>query len=155
MRILAPYSFSEYQYADILFFSTEAPSGPEFHHTIRPNRPLLFRFSALTFNAHLIHLDKTYTQQTEGYRNLLVHGPLTLTLLLTGLQKHLSQSGHMIKNIEYRNLAPLYVDEELAVCGKQKTGKDPGAWDVWIEGPEGGLAVRGMVKTEIMQQEMP
>lgn len=61
----------------------------------------------------------------------------------------------MIKDIEYRNLAPLYVDEELAVRGKQKTGKGLGVWDVWIEGPEGGLAVRGTMKTEVMQQEMP
>lgn len=83
----------------------------------------------------------------EGYRNLLVHGPLTLMLLLTAMQGHL-QPRHFIKDIEYRNLAPLYVDEELTVCGKPKTGRRTGAWDVWIEGPEGGLAVRGSVRTE-------
>lgn len=127
----------------------KAPSGAEFRHSIKPTKSLLFRFSALTFNAHLIHLDKSYTQQMEGYRNLLVHGPLTLTLLLTALQNHLAQSGLVIEDIEYRNLAPLYVDEELAVCGKQKTGRNvnENTWDVWIEGPEGGLAVRGTVKT--------
>lgn len=86
----------------------------------------------------------------EGYRNLLVHGPLTLTLLLISLQNHLTQSGLVIKDIDYRNLAPLYVDEKLVVCGKQKTGRNVNGntWDVWIEGPEGGLAVRGTVKTE-------
>lgn len=98
----------------------------------------------------MIHLDQSYTRHIEGYRNLLVHGPLTLTLILTALQSHLTQWGLKIKDIEYRNLAPLYVDEELAVCGKQKVGRntDADTWDVWIEGPEGGLAVRGTVKTE-------
>lgn len=126
----------------------KAPSDAEFRHSIKPTKSLLFRFSALTFNAHLIHLDKSYTQQMEGYRNLLVHGPLTLTLLLMALQNHLAQSGLVIEDIEYRNLAPLYADEELAICGKQKTGRNvnESTWDVWIEGPEGGLAVRGTVK---------
>ena len=84
----------------------------------------------------------------EGYRNLLVHGPLTLTLMLTALQRHLAQLGLAIKEIEYKNLAPLYADEELAVCGKQKTGRNAGSWDIWIEGPEGGLAVRGTAHAE-------
>lgn len=116
-----------------------------------PSKALLFRFSALTFNAHLIHLDRSYTRHIEGYRNLLVHGPLTLTLVLTALQRHLTQRGLRTKDIEYKNLAPLYVDEELSVCGKQKVGRnntDANTWDVWIEGSEGGLAVRGTVKTE-------
>ncbi|OJJ89512.1 uncharacterized protein ASPGLDRAFT_109883, partial [Aspergillus glaucus CBS 516.65] len=122
------------------------PSDAQFRYRIRPNKSLLFRFSALTFNAHLIHLDEIYTQHMEGYRKLLVHGPLTLMLLLTAMQGHL-QPRHFIKGIEYRNLAPLYVDEELIVCGKPKTGRRIDAWDVWIEGPEGGLAVRGSVQT--------
>ncbi|KAL1886371.1 hypothetical protein Plec18167_000301 [Paecilomyces lecythidis] len=49
------------------------PSGPEFSFKLRPNKSMLFRYSALTFNAHSIHLDKSYAQNIEGYRNLLVH----------------------------------------------------------------------------------
>lgn len=109
-----------------------------------PTKSLLFRFSALTFNAHSIHLDKGYTQNQEGYRNLLVHGPLTLTLLLRVLQHHLNPLNLGVGQVEYRNLAPLYVEEELTICGKPKSGS--GAWDVWIEGPDGGLAVRGTAR---------
>ncbi|KAL4890408.1 hypothetical protein BDV59DRAFT_184433 [Aspergillus ambiguus] len=119
------------------------PVDAEFRHTITPSKALLFRFSALTFNAHLIHLDPGYTRQVEGYRNLLVHGPLTLTLLLTTLQSRLLQSDQSIRDIQYRNLTPLYVDEPLTICGKQKPGRDGAIWDVWIEGSNGGLAVRG------------
>ncbi|PWY85671.1 DER1-domain-containing protein [Aspergillus sclerotioniger CBS 115572] len=49
--------------------------------------------------------------------------------------------------IEYRNIAPLYVEEELTVCGKPKPGRGHAAWDVWIEGKDGRLAVRGTAKT--------
>jgi hydroxyacyl-ACP dehydratase HTD2-like protein with hotdog domain len=122
-----------------------APSSATFRHAIMPTKALLFRFSALTFNAHSIHLDKGYTQNEEGYRNLLVHGPLTLTLLLSVLRHHLGLVNLSISGIEYKNLAPLFVEEELVICGKPKNGN--GAWDVWIEGADGRLAVRGTAQT--------
>lgn len=130
------------RHADLLLVGT-APSGATLRHSITPNKSLLFRFSALTFNAHSIHLDKNYTQNEEGYRNLLVHGPLTLTLLLSVLDRHFCDLGLRVEHVEYKNLAPLFVDEVLTVCGKPK---NDGAWDVWIEGPRGGLAVRGTVR---------
>lgn len=129
----------------LAFRCETAPSDPTFRHSILPTRALLFRFSALTFNAHSIHLDKSYTQNQEGYRNLLVHGPLTLTLLLTVLQQHLSGLDLRVSSVEYKNLAPLFVAEQLTVCGKPKNAG--GAWDVWIESPDGGLAVRGTART--------
>ncbi|BDD61965.1 hypothetical protein MAP00_006973 [Monascus purpureus] len=128
------------------------PGKPEFRHSMKPTKALLFRFSALTFNAHSIHLDKAYTQDVEGYRDLLVHGPLSLTLLLTTAQAYLAKLKLTIRDIEYRNLTPIYVGEELGICGKPKNGKIPGAWDVWIENREGGLAVRGTIHTEIEAQ---
>jgi 3-methylfumaryl-CoA hydratase len=44
---------------------------------IRPDEPQLFRFSAITFNAHRIHYDRPYATAVEGYPGLVVHGPLT------------------------------------------------------------------------------
>ncbi|KAJ5728012.1 hypothetical protein N7493_004342 [Penicillium malachiteum] len=121
-----------------------APTNATFRHSIIPTKALLFRFSALTFNAHSIHLDVNYTQSQEGLRSLLVHGPLTLTLLLGVFQTHLESLGLRVAHVEYKNLTPLYVDEELTVCGKPKSD---GAWDIWIEGPSGGLSVRGSATT--------
>ncbi|THC87885.1 hypothetical protein EYZ11_012667 [Aspergillus tanneri] len=121
---------------------------PEFRHKIKPSRALLFRFSALTFNAHAIHLDEAYTRNVEGFRSLLVHGPLTLALLLTALHAHLIKYNRNIREIEYKNLAPLYAEESLSICGKPKTSKYNAAWDVWIENKNGGLAVRGVVQTD-------
>ena len=111
-----------------------------------PSKALLFRFSALTFNAHSIHLDTDYARNIEGYRNLLVHGPLSLTLMLTFLQHHLGTK-QRIKEIDYRNFAPLLVEEDLTLYANRKDGKHTGAWDVGIIGSNGGLAVRGTVYT--------
>ncbi|KLJ09462.1 hypothetical protein EMPG_15112 [Blastomyces silverae] len=131
----------------------KAPTNPDFSHLLIPSRSLLFRFSALTFNAHSIHLDPSYARDVEGYPDVLVHGPLTLTLMLTAFQSHISDisAGQaVIGSIEYRNLAPLFVEREMRICAKQKgngesAGAGAGAWDIWVEGPEGGLAVKGTV----------
>ncbi|PLB51793.1 hypothetical protein P170DRAFT_433662 [Aspergillus steynii IBT 23096] len=128
----------------------KSPSDPEVRHNVTPTKALLFRYSALTFNAHAIHLDEAYTRDVEGFRGLLVHGPLTLTLLLAAIQPYLANSGRTIREIEYRNLTPLYAGEMLSICGKPKLAKHNAAWDVWIEGKDGGLAVRGTVRFDTM-----
>lgn len=118
------------------------PTGePDFEVRITPTQSLLFRFSALTFNAHAIHLDPLYCREVEGHRNLLLHGPLSLVLMLSVLRSQL-QPGEMIKRFDYRNLAPLYANEELRVCVGKSTNKN-NKYEVWIEGKEGGYAVKG------------
>lgn len=67
--------------------ATPAPGiapAPEGRHR-RPadtSAPMLFRYSALTFNGHRIHYDHPYVTQVEGYPGLVVHGPLQATWLL-------------------------------------------------------------------------
>jgi hypothetical protein len=54
----------------------------------------------------------------------------------------------VLESIEYRNLAPLYCDEEMRVCGMEKKTLPNGSiYDLWIEGPTGGVAVKGTVRT--------
>ena len=135
---------------------------PDFSHTLVPTREMLFRFSALTFNAHAIHLDKSYCREVEWYRNLLVHGPLTVLLMVEVLQDHLrtlaqssspssTRSLERITHVEYKNLVPLYAEEQMRICVRRKDqGRERGGittWDVWIEGRDGGYAVKGTVKT--------
>ncbi|KAH7074829.1 hypothetical protein BKA63DRAFT_322439 [Paraphoma chrysanthemicola] len=128
------------------------PGEPDFSYTLTPTRTLLFRYSALTFNAHLIHLDREYARNVEGHRNLLVHGPLSLTLMLQAMSAHIKAKSEgllVLESIEYRNLAPLYCDEEMRICGRRKENSASGGWlfDIWIEGPSGGVAVKGTVLT--------
>lgn len=106
-----------------------------------PTARHLFHFSALTFNAHSIHIDPEYARSTDGHRALLVHGPLSLALMLRVLASH---TGRDVARLVYRNHAPLYVGERLDVCVKEKQkAQGQGEWDVWVQGPAGGLAVKG------------
>lgn len=73
---------------------------------ITPDSRLLFRFSALTFNAHRIHYDRDYARDVEGYPGLVVHGPLTAVLLM-----HLATSmrpGEQLRHFSFRGIAPIF-----------------------------------------------
>ncbi|KAF2158125.1 hypothetical protein K461DRAFT_290373 [Myriangium duriaei CBS 260.36] len=113
-----------------------------FKHEILPDAKLLFRFSALTFNAHAIHLDPKFCLDIEGHRDLLFHGPLGYTFLMTLLQQKLAE-GEKISYVEYRNLAPVYCNEPATFCGAKEGDK----YEVWLQGPDGGVKVKGLVRT--------
>ncbi|OAA71328.1 hypothetical protein ISF_01879 [Cordyceps fumosorosea ARSEF 2679] len=116
-------------------------------HSVRvlPSARHLFHFSALTFNAHAIHLDPQYARSVDGHRAPLVHGPLTLALMLRVLAA--SAGPRPVERLVYRNHAPLYVDEPLTVKVRPVPSRGGGGggavWDAWVEGPDGGLAVKG------------
>ncbi|KAI2630665.1 HotDog domain-containing protein [Hypoxylon sp. NC1633] len=126
----------------------KAPNSPDFSVTLTPTPTLLFHYSALTFNAHLIHLDPEFCREVEGHRNLLFHGPLSLTLMLSVLRSRLDPD-EKIQKIDYRNLAPLYVKEPLRVCARFvgdediPAGRKARRWETWVEDQHGGLSVRG------------
>ncbi|MGF6527899.1 FAS1-like dehydratase domain-containing protein [Variovorax sp. PvP013] len=84
---------------------------------LRTDPVLLFRYSALTFNSHRIHYDRSYAREIEHYRDLVVHGPLTATLL----QAHAidAQPGRILNAFEFKGLQPLFVDEPLVLCADQ------------------------------------
>ncbi|KAF2755866.1 hypothetical protein EJ05DRAFT_502342 [Pseudovirgaria hyperparasitica] len=120
-----------------------AQHAPDFSYAFTPTPALLFRYSALTFNAHRIHLDPQYCREVEGHRDLLFHGPLSLTLLMTQLEAQLQGTGKAIEFFEYRNLAPLYCNEEVKVCGKDL---GDGKYELWAENAEGALSVKGTAR---------
>lgn len=122
-----------------------------------PDAHLLFRFSAMTYNAHRIHLDRAYARNEEGYRDMLVHGPLSLYLMLKVLSSQIS-TGRMIRRLSYRNLAPMFCDEPLTVCVRrvpQAAAAEDGAekWDVWVERGDGGYTVKGSAEVGFIAGE--
>lgn len=81
---------------------------------LRPDPMLLFRFSALTANAHRIHYDQPYVTGVEGYPGLVVHGPL-LVLLMLELPR---RQGRCPKSLSYRLRSPVFAGERLLALGE-------------------------------------
>lgn len=90
--------------------SVEQDGGWQLQREVVATAPLLFRYSALTFNAHRIHYDRPYAQEVEGYPDLVVHGPLLATLLLEVARAELGRVSHFT----FRAVAPAFVDQTLS-----------------------------------------
>lgn len=80
------------------------------HRVLTPSVPLLFRFSALTFNSHRIHYDLPYARDVERYRGLVVHGPLMASLLL--------QLAGPVRRFAFRAVSPAIAGEPLHLVSR-------------------------------------
>ncbi len=121
---------------------TTPPDDVQWKETFLPNVVILFRYSALTFNNHRIHYDYPYVTQVEGYRGLVVHGPLTALLLLEAAKRHTKKAPI---SYQYRAIAPLFNDEPITLAGRTKETES----DVWAIGPTGAVAMQGRVGWKI------
>lgn len=99
---------------DIVYREASTSSAPfqkapavqaDWSQQVNTDPVLLFRFSALTFNGHRIHYDRSYAVDSEGYDGLVVHGPLTATFLLDLLRKN--QPDATLKTFIFRGVKPL------------------------------------------------
>nr|AFY23015.1 hypothetical protein [uncultured bacterium] len=86
------------------------PAGDEWAIDITPT--LLFRFSALTYNAHRIHYDRDYARDVEGYPGLLTHGPLQALAMVEAARAR-GETG--VRHFEYRLVAPLFDHQGMVV----------------------------------------
>lgn len=77
---------------------------------VTPGPVTLFRYSALTFNAHRIHYDRDYARQEEGYPDIVMQGPLIATLMLDQLA---SECGARIVAYSFRAVSPSFAGESI------------------------------------------
>ena len=97
------------------------PSSWQAHRVISPSEPLLFRYSALTFNSHRIHYDLPYATTEEGYRGLVVHGPLTATLLLDLARREFGDN--RLTRFAFRGISPGICGEALHLVLRNNQGE--------------------------------
>ena len=95
---------------------------------------MLFRYSAITFNAHRIHFDLPYTTQTEGYCGLLINGALPALLLLEMAREKMTAPPALMTG---RNMRPLYCGEKMDLCAAQQSD----GWRLWAENDKGQTAL--------------
>jgi 3-methylfumaryl-CoA hydratase len=103
--------------------SSPAPAGagsPEVGggHAVEvlPDPALLFRFSALTYNAHRIHYDQPYVTEVEGHPGLVVHGPLLALLLLEVPRRHAADRS--VTSFAHRLTRPAYAGTAVRATGR-------------------------------------
>ncbi|MGJ4804685.1 FAS1-like dehydratase domain-containing protein [Luteimonas sp. SDU82] len=132
---------------DIVYREATAPGGPpapppprheaqaQWSRDVVPDSTLLFRYSALTFNGHRIHYDLPYARDEEGYPGLVVHGPLTATLLQQFAVE--CADGRPLAAFDFRGVAPLFAGRRFQL----EASADGDAMTLWARGPDGELAM--------------
>lgn len=92
-----------------------AASSSPWQRPLTADPVLLFRFSALTANAHRIHYDQAYARDVEGYPGLVVHGPL-LAVHMTELARR-DAPDRQIGSVRYRLRRPVFAGDPVLVTG--------------------------------------
>lgn len=126
---------------DIVYRGADAPGGakkaPEaaapgrHREVVTPSAPLLFRYSALTFNGHRIHYDNPYVREEEGYPGLIVHGPLQATMLVQYAEK---LRGSPPARFDFRSLSPLFDIADFTLNAAED-GDGLRLWASYTDGP--------------------
>ena len=103
---------------------------------IDANPALLFRFSALTYNAHRIHYDRDFAV-SEGHPDLLVHGPLQALLMTEALRR----AGVSFQDVQfsYRLVAPALARQRIT-AGATPHGS---GWTVQVRNGAGQVTATG------------
>ena len=113
-----------------------APADEHYSREIVPDPVLLFRYSALTFNGHRIHYDRSYVTGVEGYPGLIVHGPLIATLLVDLVRRQLP--GARVRRFRFRAVRPIFDIHRFRVCGRPDGARRHA---LWARDHEGALAM--------------
>ncbi len=115
------------------------PNDLPWRSEMNPDVVQLFRYSAITFNPHRIHYDRTYATEVEGYPGLVVHGPFTTQCLLDFVRD--MNPGKEMATFDMRARAPLFDIAPFTLCGRPA---DEGC-EVWAATPEGTVAMQARV----------
>jgi 3-methylfumaryl-CoA hydratase len=118
---------------------------------------MLFRYSALTFNAHRIHYDRDYAVDVDGYSDLVVHGPLVATLLAKLIGDYLPAAE--IEHFEYRGVRPLLAGACFELAAKFSEISDSGEAvalnrqeiQLWAKDAGGGLTMNAQARIKYEQ----
>jgi 3-methylfumaryl-CoA hydratase len=116
------------------------PMDAPWRRVVTPEPILLFRFSALTFNSHRIHYDRRWAMETEGYPGLVVHGPLTATLLIDFARDH--AAGRTFESYTAQARAPLFDTAPFELRGAPTAS----GCDLWAVTPEGTTAMSARIE---------
>jgi len=119
----------------------KAPTDESTRREIVPDPVLLFRYSALTFNGHRIHYDRSYVTGVEGYAGLIVHGPLIATLLVDEARRQ--RPGLVVRRFEFKAVQPLFDIAPFALCCRFGSGTEI---DLWARGHDGRLAMSARIE---------
>jgi len=91
-----------------------APTDNTWADTVLLSETLVFRYSAITWNAHRIHYDSDYCRTVEGYAHTVQNGGLTMHLMVDAALK---RAPGELRSVTARLTSPVFVGDSARFCG--------------------------------------
>ena len=110
-----------------------APDNAAWADEITLTEALVFRYSAVTWNAHRIHYDADYSRDEEGYPGTVQNGGLTMTLLSSAALK---RAPGELKRFTVRLTRPVHVGDTIRLCGAAPVDGTVNCWVVDKDGAQ-------------------
>ncbi len=106
----------------------------------KPDTVQLFRYSALTYNAHRIHYDLPYTREVEGYPALVINGGLIALMLVEAARPTLPGA---VAGYDARAMAPMFIGQSVKLSSRVVGDTaETRSVETWAESAEGGVHYR-------------
>jgi hydroxyacyl-ACP dehydratase HTD2-like protein with hotdog domain len=127
--------------------SGELRPGSEIPALVKqPSTVALFRYSAVTWNAHRIHYDRDYAA-SEGYPNVLVQGHLH-GAYLTELLLAWAGPAAVLRRLQWSNRRAAYAGDTLTCRGRvtriyEENGLRLVDLEIWTENQAGDICAPG------------
>jgi 3-methylfumaryl-CoA hydratase len=119
------------------------PTADEWQLPIDPT--FLFRFSALTYNAHRIHYDRKFAWEVEGYPGLVTHGPLQALAMAEAARLRANGTLDGPATFRYRLDSPLFEHQGLIVAA-DGNDEDPPTWTTRARDVTGRQSASGSLR---------
>ena len=111
----------------------QAPADAAWRDSKALSSPLVFRYSAVTWNAHRIHYDADYSRNEEGYPDTVQNGGLSMQLMIdSALQRAKGELTGFTARLSF----PISVGEPVRFSGRAM--KD-NRMSVWVANKAGNL----------------
>jgi len=104
---------------------TPAPADAAWREEKVLDPALVFRYSAVTWNAHRIHYDADYARGEEGYPAAVQNGGLTMQLLLDAATR---RTHARLTGFSARLTRALYVGDTVVLAGGEVVDGKARAW---------------------------
>lgn len=107
------------------------PANPAWSKQVALSAALVFRYSAITWNAHRIHYDADYSRHDEGYANAVQNGGLTQQLIFDAAMERLPGT---LTGLQARLSRPLWVGDTFTIAGGEPREGRMACWGIDKDG---------------------
>ncbi|QLG71963.1 hypothetical protein HG535_0C03160 [Zygotorulaspora mrakii] len=90
----------------------------------------IINYGNLSLNSHRIHWDKSYCETKEGYKNIIVQGPLAVQVLMKFAHRYFDKP---FSRVKYKNTNHIYSNTEVEIWHEHPLASNARSLRMWMK----------------------